>query len=748
MAPRSSAPRTLKAERRNETSLARFFVVLALGASASVASACGGRAETHGAAASSSAAVAGGEPAPGAVLERLHAIERAEQRRASADVMPADLAARDVRLRRAAARALARIADARTAELLVTSLADEDASVVVWSAYGLGAACAGRERAHSSALAARAASLLVRLASLPKAEPASAQGPVTALFEPIAAIADALGRCGGAGAEKTLRAWVGSTGPIADAAGFALGGLASRTDRLEDATLVALLDAAGRAEAPVASALQAFTRLGHLDDTVRARLQDVARRALAGTGERRALAVRALGPAGAATIGELEGVVRGASYTTAERADAVRGLARLGADGQRALGDAVGPLADEVLGPKDGLMTPAFGVLSAALSALDAPDRAGPALARLVALEIGGNSAAARRTVALRCAAASVLAGRGTESSVLARCDPDPAGRSGRLALLRVLDRGPLRGQRGRSFRALAATDDATVRERALELVAKHPELERPGELVAAALGRKTAGDVATAARLIADHPDRVATSSSVPDPDPAVTKALGLAVTAFAPSTSIEVRSSLADAAGAVALLGAKPVLEADCKSDNPTLRKHAEKALRLLGNREQHCDTFAPGKDAPAELEHLLARTARLDFETDAGNLSLELYSELSPVASTRLVELARSGFYDGIRVHRVVPGFVVQLGDRDGDGYGGVARPPLRCETSPASFEAGSAGIALSGRDTGSSQFFVTLAREPHLDGEYALLGRAGPGWERVVEGDVVTKVTVHE
>jgi cyclophilin family peptidyl-prolyl cis-trans isomerase len=135
------------------------------------------------------------------------------------------------------------------------------------------------------------------------------------------------------------------------------------------------------------------------------------------------------------------------------------------------------------------------------------------------------------------------------------------------------------------------------------------------------------------------------------------------------------------------------------------------------------------------------------RLRVETDAGALSLELYPELAPVAVTRLVELARSGFYDGVTVHRVVPGFVVQLGDRDGDGYGGADRPPLRCETSPARFETGSVGIALSGRDTGSSQFFVTLARQAHLDGDYALVGRASESWEHVAEGDVVKTIRAH-
>jgi len=727
MAPRSSAARPLNA--------ATWLCLLA--------SACGSGTAPRPVPTGSASSLSAPALAPRVVDERLRALEAAEQRRASSEITASDLAARDVRLRRAAARALARIADARTADLLLASLGDEDATVITWSAYGLGSSCKGRESAHTRALAARAASLLVRDASAGATTTPAAPGP---LFEPLASIADGLGRCGGADAERTLRAWVASRGSLAEAAGWALGLLASRTDRLDDASLVALLDAAGRTEAPVESALQAFTRLSHLDEAVRSRLADVARRALAGSGLRRGLAVRALAATGAGAATPLEEVVRGASFTVAERADAVRGLARLGPDGQRVLGDTLGPVSDQVLGEKEGILAPSYGVLTALLATLAGPERAGPALARLAALDVGSTPALRRRSIALRCGAASVLAGRGTESAVLAHCDPDPAGRAGRLAMLRVLARGPLRGQRGRSFRALAAVDDATVRERALELVATHPELERPGELVAAGLGRKTAGDVATAARLVADHPERVAVSANVADPDPLVTKALGLAVGAFATSPSIEVRAALADAAGALALLGAKPALEADCRSDNPTLRQHAEKALRALGNREQRCDAFTPGQSAPAELSQPLGGPTRLELETDAGTLSIELSPELSPVASTRLVELARARFFDGIVVHRVVPGFVVQLGDREGDGYGGVDRPPLRCETSPAAFEAGSVGIALSGRDTGSSQFFVTLAREPHLDGEYALVGRAGPGWERLTEGDLVTRVTV--
>jgi len=109
-------------------------------------------------------------------------------------------------------------------------------------------------------------------------------------------------------------------------------------------------------------------------------------------------------------------------------------------------------------------------------------------------------------------------------------------------------------------------------------------------------------------------------------------------------------------------------------------------------------------------------------------------------------RVLELARAGFYDGMALQRVVPGFVVQLGDPDGDGFGGPDQPPLRCQLGPEPFEVGSVGVALAGRDTGGSQLFVALRRAPHLDGEYSLIGRAGPGWEKLSPGDRILKMRV--
>jgi cyclophilin family peptidyl-prolyl cis-trans isomerase len=111
------------------------------------------------------------------------------------------------------------------------------------------------------------------------------------------------------------------------------------------------------------------------------------------------------------------------------------------------------------------------------------------------------------------------------------------------------------------------------------------------------------------------------------------------------------------------------------------------------------------------------------------------------------TRVSDLARAGYYDGIVVHRVVPGFVAQLGAPQGDGFGGPeGKPALRCETSPVAFAPMTVGVALAGRDTGSSQIFVMQGRYPHLDGLYPEIGTAAGPWATLAEGDIVRKVSV--
>ena len=107
-----------------------------------------------------------------------------------------------------------------------------------------------------------------------------------------------------------------------------------------------------------------------------------------------------------------------------------------------------------------------------------------------------------------------------------------------------------------------------------------------------------------------------------------------------------------------------------------------------------------------------------------------------------------LARQGFYDGLVFHRVEPGFVVQGGCPRGDGNGGPGYA-LRCEITRRSYARGSVGMALSGKDTGGSQFFITLAPQPHLDGGYTLFGQVAAGMDAVDKlrpGDLIGHVTV--
>jgi cyclophilin family peptidyl-prolyl cis-trans isomerase len=222
----------------------------------------------------------------------------------------------------------------------------------------------------------------------------------------------------------------------------------------------------------------------------------------------------------------------------------------------------------------------------------------------------------------------------------------------------------------------------------------------------------------------------------------PIIAKALAAALAFKWTEDAIETRSGLVDAAAALRVPGAKEAAKLACADPNVTMRDHAAKALRALGEDKVLCNA-PPGP--PVAKEVAAPHGGKLVLTTDAGTLSIVFDADLAPVASTRILDLAKAGFYDNVVIHRVVPAFVVQLGDPQGDGYNGSGTS-LRCETSPVPFGPNDVGIALAGRDTGSSQFFITLGRFPHLDGDYARVGRAEGDWLAVAEGDVVRSVKV--
>ena len=140
-------------------------------------------------------------------------------------------------------------------------------------------------------------------------------------------------------------------------------------------------------------------------------------------------------------------------------------------------------------------------------------------------------------------------------------------------------------------------------------------------------------------------------------------------------------------------------------------------------------------------------LGRAApRVTIETDRGRLVVELLPAEAPLTVAAFQSLADRRYFDGSTWHRVVPNFVVQDGDPRGDGWGGPAFV-LRDEINPVRYEAGTVGIALSGPDTGGSQFFITHSPQPHLDGTYTVFARVVGGrdvLDRISQGEHIRSV----
>ncbi|WP_277587300.1 peptidylprolyl isomerase [Psychrobacillus antarcticus] len=120
---------------------------------------------------------------------------------------------------------------------------------------------------------------------------------------------------------------------------------------------------------------------------------------------------------------------------------------------------------------------------------------------------------------------------------------------------------------------------------------------------------------------------------------------------------------------------------------------------------------------------------------FLMDTGEkIEFDLFPNEAPNTVANFEELANSGFYNGVVFHRVIPGFVSQGGDPTGTGMGGSGKN-IKCETAgnPHKHQAGSLSMAHAGKDTGSSQFFIVHAPQPHLDGVHTVFGQVTSGLE---------------
>lgn len=706
---------------------------------------------------SSPAALAHGDAGAETARVDLASIARAEDQRRAADVGERALTSHDVVVRRRAAEALARIADDTSEAGLVRALSDEDAEVAAWGAYGLGFSCKGKEDIHVQALAARAASL----------DEPSKPPQIDPHLDPKTAIARAVGRCGGVAAEKLLVSWVVARSAWSEPATYGLGDLGNKRGTLADETTTALLDAASPSAsgAPVATALYPFSRTPKVLEAFAPRVLEALRGRLDEPGADRIFIVRALGRIGAPAAVDLARIASTGSFTNAERGEAARALGTIGLPGRQGAADALGRIVAANEGTLSGAkLASLFSIIDTLVRDLggDAPGGSIKALQTLAAIPADPSPV----VLALRCDAASALVNKAYDAPDLLRCGPEGASLRER-AILRTLLRRPLVNERRKAWLAFARSSDVRVREDALEAIADHPELgDATRTALALALTSKKAGVVTTAGDMIKRFPDRAlvvsakarsaALDPSSPPPvvgsaparevDPEIARAIAAALAEPWAEDLVETRIALLNAAVAIDSKGAREAAAADCRDANVTLRDAGKKALAALGEPYAACNAPDPATPAALEIDHPIGPT-KLTFASDVGPLVVHLDPTFAPIAAARMKALAEAGFFKGILIHRVVPGFVVQFGDPQGDGFGGSGKL-LRCETSPLPFLAGDVGIALAGRDTGSSQMFVTLSRTPHLDGEYTHLGRADGPWDTLVEGDALGDVKVED
>ena len=293
----------------------------------------------------------------------------------------------------------------------------------------------------------------------------------------------------------------------------------------------------------------------------------------------------------------------------------------------------------------------------------------------------------------------------------------DPDGRVVAQALQRIQPTaGPDSALRGRS-RSLLAHADPAVRSVAADILGRHPDVDDVDALVVAY--RRADGDPFNDARLSA-------------------VAALG----------AIAASSSTGRLRVATKFVSVVP------RPDDYLVRRLAADTLPDARDAWGSATPIATGR-TPADYRDVARRwlapalagtNPHVFLETDRGTLDIEVLPAEAPMTAAAFLVLVERRFFDGMRWHRVVPNFVVQDGDPRGDGWGGPGFV-LRDEINPVRYETGTVGIALSGPDTGGSQYFITHSAQPHLDGTYTIFGRVTGGsgiLDAIGQGDRIRSI----
>jgi cyclophilin family peptidyl-prolyl cis-trans isomerase len=248
----------------------------------------------------------------------------------------------------------------------------------------------------------------------------------------------------------------------------------------------------------------------------------------------------------------------------------------------------------------------------------------------------------------------------------------------------------------------------------------------------------------ATAAELLGELP-----------PDETNVRALTAALpAAMADKDLNDAALAILDALGKQKTATANEAIKTALDSPDHLLRRKAVALLKAngVGDFSSRIGTVKT-RNTNADYRRAIARIGKhvtATVVTSKGSFTIEFLPEDAPLTVDNFVQLARKGFFNGQTIPRVVPNFVVQAGDPRGDQNGGPGYQ-IRCEINEVPYERGAVGMALSGKDTGGSQWFVTHSPQPHLDGGYTVFARVISGMEvvdKIARGDIIRRVTVNE
>ena len=199
----------------------------------------------------------------------------------------------------------------------------------------------------------------------------------------------------------------------------------------------------------------------------------------------------------------------------------------------------------------------------------------------------------------------------------------------------------------------------------------------------------------------------------------------------------------------------GAQALVEAAYRHPNPVVARLARRSLKRNFRADAAAlppPEFKPSRSSVDYLS-LLAEAKKpwlATVETPRGAFRVRLAGSAATLTVVNFTLLVHRGFFNGSTFHRVVPNFVIQDGDPTATGNGGPGYE-IRDELNPIEYSEGAVGMALSGPDTGGSQWFVTHAPQPHLDGISTVFGQVVAGQdvvEKIEQGDRITRITIAE